>query len=107
MKTVAVSKRIERRDVLTWVSILVLLAVLLALPEVALAQGLPEKPRTLLNEIALYAVGLGASIVTICGVIGFSRMAANKAQWADLTPIMWGGAGIGAIAMLAAYITAP
>lgn len=103
MKAIAINQRVTWRDVLAWASIFVMLAA----PMLAQAQGLPEKPRTLMNEIALYAVGLGASIITICGVIGFSRMAANKAQWADLTPIMWGGAGIGAIAMLAAYITAP
>ncbi len=103
MKAIAINQRVNLRNVLAWASI----AVMLAAPMLAQAQGLPEKPRTLLNEMALYAIGLGAAIISICGVIGFSRMAANKAQWADLTPIMWGGAGIGAVAALAAYITAP
>jgi hypothetical protein len=92
--------RASLHQVVTWVQ----LVVLLGAPVLARAQGLPDKPKTLLAEIALYAIGLGASITTIAGVIGFAKMTAGRAIWADLAPVLWGGSGIAVMGALAAYI---
>ena len=78
------------------------LVALSAAPFLAQAQ-VPDKPVQVINALAAMGVAMGAGLLTIFGMVFFSKMGSGRAHWAEGSNLMWAGVGMGCLAALVTY----
>lgn len=84
----------------SWPLLLALLA------PVVMAQGLPDKPAEIMNNIVAMLAGIGVAVFTAaCMWCGY-KLAFAGAQFRDVSNILWGGILAGGAAGFAAWLFA-